>query len=409
MSAVIPSIGFGARASTPSNAKKVQVADLAKLKKELTKLAAAPAATATPLLLELTGDKYDFTNESTRAFIIRAKGLTIAGADGKSIVLRKLRLRIDLDVSDNIVIRNLTFRSDGADDDARDAIAFEPLSPPARPPASTPAGAVNARITECSFDGYYDIAVDSDVDPRHPRLLLNVDHCLFFDTRPGAPITTKKNGKQILEFANRGAINIASADTVGNASATVADNVFIQVWRRTPRVARGNQAHIFNNLVYQWGAGYPADGTAVGGDEWVAMVADNGGEAAIQGNRFIPYPGKLTANKTINVDQTSKIFLGTEARVTGMSGTGTPSFSDPDAANTNEFDGINGRGPAPAGLPPTSGRIMNIDLVGWYDSVGLDAPQFRTTGSVDWTALVNAAGPPTFNKANVTRDLLALL
>ncbi|HET7436464.1 MAG TPA: hypothetical protein VFN10_17265, partial [Thermoanaerobaculia bacterium] len=146
----------------------------------------------------------------------------------------------------------------------------------------------------------------------------------------------------LFAFANRGAINITITEhgAGGNASFTVADNVFIDVWRRSPRVAEGNQAHIYNNLLFRVGKGNTEDNFANGSNEWVGMETDNGAQAAIQANRYIPWKEKLAVNKQISIGPDTDVDLGAE-----FTDPNDPTKSTPDL--TNEFDGANGTVPSP--------------------------------------------------------------
>jgi len=277
---------------------------------------------------------------------------------------------------------------------ARDAIEF--LSTATTSSAATTA---NVRITHCAFDGYYDIAIDSHVQSTGPRLLATIDHCLFFDANPGQP---SKGGAT---FVNRGAINFANKvhNGMGNSTVTVANNVFIDVWRRTPRVAEGNQAQIFNNVLFRWGFGNNANDPANMTNEWVGMEADNRAQAVIQANRFIPWRKKVVANKTVNIDPAQ----GQEAQVdftnlvpVGVGGIGTTIRGPKD---TNEFDGANGTKPSPAGLPPASTATINVES--WYGNYQLTPPQigFLTLGLA--MQILDAAGPPARDRSSITATL----
>jgi hypothetical protein len=339
---------------------------------------------------------YDFNQQN---FTIARRNVTISATG--DVILKNIGFTIDLDASDNIVIENIAFRSNGKfDSAARDAIKLEHRGPA---PAST-AGSVSVRITRCSFDGYFDIAIDSDFQSGRPLVNGTIDRCLFFESRPGKPnATVVQNDRTIRKFANRGAINIASvAGGSGGALFTISNNVFIDVWRRSPRVAVGNKAFIYNNLLFRWGKGN-TDDNGEGTDEWVGMAIDNNALAVIERNRFIPWQNKLVANKTINIDPAPATAATVDI------GNPDEHVIPPIPDRTNEFDGANGTTAAmPAGLPPTIG-IQHIDVSAWYEAAGLAAPPVPATlTNTDWIALVNAAGPD-FGRSAITQKLRDVL
>lgn len=344
---------------------------------------------------------YEFNQQN---FTIARNDVTISATG--DVILNNIGFTIDLDASDNIVIENIAFRSNGKfDSAARDAIKLEHRG---SAPAST-AGSVSVRITRCSFDGYFDIAIDSEFQSGRPLVNVTIDRCLFFESRPGKPnATVVQNGRTIRKFANRGAINIASAPSVsGGALATISNNVFIDVWRRSPRVALGNKAFIYNNLLFRWGKGN-TDNNGEGTDEWVGMEIDNNALAVIERNRFIPWHNKLEANKTINIDRVPATAAAVDI------GNADENANPPIPDRTNEFDGPDGTtATTPAGLPPTNvppaNGIQHIDVSAWYTGAGLAAPpEPATLTNADWIALVNAAGP-NFGRSSITQKLLGVL
>jgi pectate lyase len=396
-----PALGFGQRVSLQPETARVNVSNRTTLKPALQALA---TASDTAQLLVLAGGTYDF--DDGKEFTIRRRNLTITAAEGETVILKNVKLSIDVDTSDNVLIQNIVFRADGSPDTARDAISLKSLGS-AAPAGTTPTGSV--RITRCSFDGYFDIAVDAHITVAHVRLLATIDHCLFYDQNPGRPKQKDRDGFRL--FTNRGAINVSSSSNAGNANVTIASNVFVDVWRRCPRVANGSKAHIYNNLLFRWGKGNTEDKASNHTNEWVGMVADNAAQCVIQANRFIPWKKKLTANKTINIDMRS----GNAATVdigdafTPPAGSTLPATPD----LTNDFDGANGSGPPPQGLPPTSG-ISHVDLDSWFTALALTPPPTGTVvrkDQVDWPGLVAAAGPPAsgVGSSNIVNALTTVL
>jgi hypothetical protein len=365
----------------------------------------ALTADSPPTVIELVGvppgeNAFDFGSGTGKrqAITIRARGLTLRPFGG--VVLKNLKLAVDCDVSDNILISGLSFHSEGAADGARDAIDLDSSGGAANPPPAS-----RVRITRCSFDGYYDISIDVKTAPASPRLLVTIDHCLFFDTKPGLFGPKNKDGESAT-FVNRGAINFATDKGKGvnqaNAFVTVANNAFIDVWRRSPRIARGTRGHIFNNLLYRWGFTDPqspeaTDGTwrgmEVGGGENANPTDD--GTVLIQANRFIPWSEKTQVEPEI------KIHPHTHVDLRGM------------PPRLNAFDTFEAK-PVADGQPvPTvpEERQARIDTEAFYGDLGLSAPQVVAMARVGWLALVQEAGPPTLfpSAGNPRRELVNLL
>jgi hypothetical protein len=390
---------------TSGTSRNVTISDLASAQRELRALSTAPAANALPLTITVNalaaGAAYEFAHEE---FKIHYKNLTIVAASGGSVVFRNIQLSFDLDVCEMIRVESIAFFSDGTFAAARDGIELSPMGTPPTPAPNT----ISVMIAHCAFDGYFDIAIDSRVRTDGPFLHATIDSCLFFDRMPGMPKTTiTQGGKQVYVFVNRGAINVSSVvhNGKGNSLFTIARNVFIDVWRRVPRVAEGNQAHFYNNLLFRWGIGDETTDGSLGTREWTGTVTDNQGQAVIQANRYIPWQKKLQANRTIGIGPDTIVDLGKPARQTGITAEGHP-IGTPDTRN--EFNGANGASPAPAGLPPVSDRIRDIDVYSWYSSHGLQAP-FGVAQPASWIALLDAAGPPSLPRTAITQVLRKVL
>lgn len=347
-----------------------------------------------PIVLELGAGDYDFSGRHRRGeqmFPIRARNLTIRPAAGARVVLQNIQLAFDLTRIDNILIENLSFHSDGAEDFARDAISLDAPGPNEPGGSDVPFDPfrgndpqARVRITHCAFDGYHDISIDSHSRWGLPRLLATIDHCLFFDGQPGQG-----------NFQDRGAINIDSAPATGDqrvrgsSYVTVARNAFINVWRRSPRVVEGNIAHIFNNVLYRWGAGNATDPT------WVGMAIGGGtgesrqenGTAVIQANRFIPITGKESLDHTVEVGANAVVDLGL-------------------TTFPNRFDTVLGVERVDNELPraPTHG-FTPINIASY---VGAEPLGVESKETVSWKSIVKEAGPEG-SVHPATTDLLALI
>jgi pectate lyase len=373
--------GFGQAVTGGGDVAPTSVQDSAGLAAALSTLGDSDG----PKTIELVEGSYDFKGQNTQVFTIRARNLTIRAQTGKRVKLKNFKLVVDLARADNILIQDLAFRSDGAQDSARDAINLNVVGSDRPSPSAPPDVRSNVRITHCSFDGYYDIAIDSHTQFGRPRLLATIDHCLFFDSMagknpppPGQAPPDPKKGPFL--FVNRGAINISGLTeagedhTQGSSYVTVAFNVFVEVWRRTPRVAQGTVAHIFNNLLFRWGFGNNSDRVDAQDPErktssWIGINVETGASAVIQANRFIPWDSKPDLNKAIKVDQDNGRTIAD---------IGTRNFP-------NEFD--NAQGMAGSAQPPGPFSQINI---GSY--LGQE-PEVTLVGQVPWASIVNSAGP----------------
>ena len=373
--------GFGQAVTGGGNVAPTPVQDSAGLAAALSALGDSDA----PKTIELGEGSYNFKGQNTQVFTIRARNLTIRAQAGKRVKLKNFKLVVDLARADNILIQDLAFRSDGAQDSARDAISLSVVGSDQPSPIAPPDVRSNVRITHCSFDGYYDIAIDSHTQFGRPRLLATIDHCLFFDSMagknpppPGQAPPNPKKGPFL--FVNRGAINISGLSeegenqVQGSSYVTVAFNVFVDVWRRTPRVAQGTVAHIFNNLLFRWGFGNNSDRVDAldpkrKTSSWVGINVETGASAVIQANRFIPWASKPDLSQAIKVDQDNG---RTSADI------GTRNFP-------NEFD--DAEGVTGSAQPP--GPFSQINIASYLGQ----EPEVTRVGEVPWAELVQGAGP----------------
>jgi pectate lyase len=374
--------GFGAftfpTQPTPPGIALLTATDVATLKPHLEALADATRTQVT--VLTLGANTYDFTSEAVQKYTIRAKNVKIKAAPDARVVLKNLGLLLELDSIDNILIQDILFRSDGMRATPHDAIDMTAIKPTG-PTTSVPRSDLQAhvRITHCSFDGYFDICVDSRSYAGAPQLRATIDQCLFFDANPGKP-TTPFPGDTILPFTNRGAINFGSLEDpsnpggpqlVGNALVTVAYNVFVNIWRRCPRVSTANFGHIYNNFLYQWGFGNEPGSSSNGTNTWRGMEIGGGdgvvsggidGTALIQANRFIPWVKKKDVADAIEINGNTMVELG-------------PAL--------NEFDNPNGtvsNSTFPAGMTLT-------------DTRGIDRTAVTVPDADGWKAIIKQSGP----------------
>lgn len=357
-----PAIGFGQLVTGGGNVTAISVTSADELRARVKSLDRRDE----PTVIELNGTSdYDLGG---RTLNITGRNLTIRA--GTRAVLNDVRLAIDLDHASNILIQDVIFRNNGSDRGNRDAITMEVSDPPRNATSSDQKAQV--RITHCAFNGYFDIAIDTKSAIGRPRLFATIDHCLFFDERPGL------KGSNNSDFFNRGAINFSARSSHNSDSrATIANNVFVNVWRRSPRVAGGNFVHVLNNLLYHPGftaANSPNPNNATwrgievgGGDR-----DPDGSQALIQANRFIPTPNKLGV---ITTNPTTETDISDQTGATLFN-----AFNDPDGA---------------AGTPLTlpAGRTAVLDPNSFYSN-RRPAPTVLTAAEVPWSSVVQNAGSP---------------
>jgi Pectate lyase len=382
-----PAFGFGKDVTGGGNATVTRVKNGSQLATQLTSLNGATTST-TPTVIELRTGTYDF-GDNGQSFPINAKNLTIRGTNG--VMVRNLNLKLDPTNVDNILIQDIVFQSSGKDNVARDAIDLQTPQPAATDtePATATSTTSSVRISHCTFSGYYDIAIDIATRRDRPGVLATIDHCLFVDNNPGE--NTAGN-----TFVNRGAINVAGSRTGnirlrGHAQVTIANNVFVKIWRRTPRVVEGTFAHIFNNVLYRWGIGNRTDdtwgGMEIGGGDGETSGQPNG-TALIQANRTIPWKKKTDIDKEIEIGGNAIVDLNSASG----------------AAFPNRFDDDKGRKLASPTLPkaPTAG-FTTVTLPA---AAGTQMPV--AFGNVNWKQLVKNAGPVGISNRSV-HGLLGLL
>lgn len=360
----------------------------------------------------IAGGTYNFVRAGQQFFRIGAQGVTIRAKDGESVVLKNLQLQIDPDSANDIVIQDIAFRSDGGfvgnnPKPPRDCILF--LSSGGTPPSPETRTRITVRITHCSFDGYFDMSIDSNVIVGRPILYVTIDRCLFFDDFPGDPRNTiPQNNKNVRGFVNRGAINISSKvhDGVGNSLFVISNCVFIDIWRRIPRVAQGNTAILYNNLMFRWGVGNNENDSDNGTNEWTGVVTDNDGRAIVLRNRFIPWRKKTEVADTIDIGPDTTVDVG-NPRAAGTKADGTP--IPPRADLTNEFDGADG---ARLSTQPSISRrrVQVIDLDALYRDLKLTGVTPPTPGTItNWMPILLSAGPPRFDSLPITATLASVL
>lgn len=359
--------------------------------KDELRTALANADDSGTVILVKGGENADFDFKGAAPLPVTNRKITIRLKENSKAVLKNVLFAVALDTANDIVFEDLVFHSDG-EGDPNDAITIQATAPP---DGSAPSNDVcRLRISHCTFDGYADIAIDTKTVVGRRRLLATIDHCLFFDARPG------RDGSNDKPFYNRGAINIASLQPLhGDSFVTIANNVYIDVWRRLPRVAGGNFVHVFNNLLYRWG--YTKDNTdnrtyrgieIGGGDE----ITTNNGKALIEANRFIPYEERKDVKREIAFNAGTSVTLGS-------------------GANVNEFDGKGGR---PLGenkdIPVVpdgqEGNFVASEVYNGIAGENLSAPPVKPASDVPWRKLVGQAGSRVLDPdSSVKRDLKKFL
>jgi pectate lyase len=208
-----------------------------------------------------------------------ASNLTIRGVDDTH-VLGNVGFEFDFSQGNNIILSNLCFRSDEActvDPKQRDCIKILAEA------MKTTRQAI--WIDRCRFQAYYDMCITSNSATATGRgpLLITVSNCHFFDPDP-----TNQYAR------NHGAIGIHGVGDLktGNTLATICNNYFRNVRRRSPRCSNGCFTHAFNNVLDQWGAGASTD--QVNG-----MDSGNGGRLVAEANWF---QAGAVFKETIHVD-----------------------------------------------------------------------------------------------------------
>jgi pectate lyase len=371
-----PAVGFGKNVTGGGTAAATAVTSADMLKQKLKTL----GRSVTPTVLELQGNGTVW-NFGGKELKIAASNLTIR-ASATAFVLQNVKFIIDLDHATNILLQDLIFRGTESKRDARDGVTI--IATNLEKNENGVDAESEMRITHCAFDGYYDISLDTKSVLGRAGLFATIDSCLFFDSRPGL------NGPNNSTFVNRGALNLSALNKKNADSRfTVTRNVFVNVWRRCPRIAGGNFGHIFNNLLFQWGFTSPGSPDSTD-PTWLGMAtgggkdrANDGSMALIQANRFIPWVQKQGLNDAVQINATTTVDLS--------SGT--------DLAN--EFDLPAGTiPPLPAGattpVQPTAqrgGSVATITPSTFYTGTRT-APTVSAAGTFPWRTLVGAAGSP---------------
>jgi hypothetical protein len=142
----------------------------------------------------------------------------------------------------------------------------------------------------------------------------------------------------------------------------------------------GNFAHIFNNLLYQWGDGNDNNSKSDGTDTWNGMSVGNAAVAAIHANRFIPWQKKATgadAKKALEHDLDTRVNLGGQPR-------------------PNRFDTPAGLVDPNSPLAPQPDRQNNFPTVvnvrSRYLTLSLTPPTVTPADQVSWQTVIAEAG-----------------
>ncbi|HEU0012753.1 MAG TPA: hypothetical protein VFQ45_03680 [Longimicrobium sp.] len=172
--------------------------------------------------------------------VVTARNLTIRAIGGA--VIRRNHLVFDCASADNIILRDLSFDSDGTSD-PEDCITID--------------GRVGRQptgfwIDHCSFEAFRDMCITSytrDLPGQAPPLLISISSCRFNDRNPSGTASF-----------NHGAVGIYGAtkhfpdDTRTNTYATIYGNYFRHTRRRSPRSTQLTLVHAFNNVLDEWGS-----------------------------------------------------------------------------------------------------------------------------------------------------------
>lgn len=220
---------------------------------------------------------------------VHAKNLTITGTAPLTSLIDTNTLYFDCTDSDNVILDNLTFTgASNARSKLRDTILID---------ATNGRGPKGFWIHRCRFEAYFDLNITSNADdPKAgttlPPLLITISNCYFHNEHPDGS-----------HHENNGAVGIHGAtgktglrNTKINAYATVCNNYFKTVRRRSPRSSGLCYVHAFNNVLEKWGSS--TSDFQVNG-----MESGHEGRLVAQANYFIAGP----VRETISVSDTPGI------------------------------------------------------------------------------------------------------
>lgn len=283
---------------------------------------------------------------------VKAKNVTITGP--KSSKIGNNLLYFDCASSDNVILQNLTFQGGDSGDETslRDTIKLD---------ATVGRGPLGFWIDRCLFEAYYDLnftsnAADAPLGSPLPPLLITISNCLFRNDHP-----------QGSHHENNGAVGIhgftdeSTRNRKTNAFATIYNNYFDHVRRRSPRSSGLCYVHAFNNVLVAWGAA-KTDFQVTG------MESGHDGRLAAQANYFVADAVK----ETIGVSTTA----------------GMPGFLTIDDGDTSPVKNLYRNGAIPT---PPAGTALNLTKA--YSGVHVAYPLVQPMTDELGLQLRSAAGP----------------
>lgn len=205
-------------------------------------------------------------SQNTADLRITARNLTIRAINGSRI--DRNHLLIDCRDADNVILRDLVFTGTG-EGQPRDTISID---------GQNGRGPTGFWIDHCSFEAYFDLSITSNTkDLDHaPPLLITVSNCRFHDGDPNGGAHKNHGALGIHGFDNKK----GRFDQKTNAYATVCNNVFDHVRRRSPRSSHLTVVHAFNNVLLDWGT------DDAGAKQQNGMEAGNFGLLVAEANYF---------------------------------------------------------------------------------------------------------------------------
>lgn len=200
--------------------------------------------------------------------MITARNLTIRAERG---AIKSNFLVFDCKRSDNVILRNLRFKSEGSkvnNSTTNDNIHFD---------ATKGRGPKGFWIDHCEFEAYFDVSITSNSTDLagEPPLLITISNCRFFDRNPNDPVHKNHGGIGIADSRKEFGRSVRT-----NTYATVCNNVFDHVRRRSPRSSGLTVVHAFNNVLLDWGTN---DATA---EQQNGMEVGNAGIMVAAANYF---------------------------------------------------------------------------------------------------------------------------
>jgi pectate lyase len=221
------------------------------------------------ILVIKSGLTVGFEKEPRR---IRAKNLTIVG-EKDSKIYRRL-LDFDCEEADNVILRNLTF-------DGTPAVKQKPTDS-LHLDGTKGRGPIGFWIDHCLFNAVFDLSFTAntkDVKDALP-LLLTVSGCRFVNDDPQGPNRENNGALGVHGSRDKEDDTDTDRDVNTNAYATICNNAFLKIRRRSPRSSNQSLVHAFNNVLEDWGA--PGDDP----EQANGMISGNYGLLVAEANYF---------------------------------------------------------------------------------------------------------------------------